>query len=132
LLEAGEEVSLGTHPEAANLIDAMRKDELEGDLGKAGVETLSIILYKGPITKAGIEYIRGVNSQFTVRHLLVRGLIEKVENKVDARSFLYQPTIKLLSHLGLPNVTNLPDYSAIKDKLTEIENANIPTDNNFA
>lgn len=123
LIEAGEEVSLGTHPDASTIIETMRKDELEGDLGKAGLETLSVILYKGPITKSGIEYVRGVNSQFTIRHLLVRGLIEKVDNPNDSRSFLYQPTIKLLSYLGLSNVSMLPEYETIKSKLNEIENA---------
>jgi segregation and condensation protein B len=132
LIETGEEVSLGTHPDASALIEGMRKEELEGDLGKAGLETLSIVLYKGPITKAGIEYIRGVNSQFTVRHLLVRGLIERVDNPKDARSFLYQPTIKLLSHLGLATVSNLPDFEAIKNKLAEIENATKPTEDQLS
>jgi segregation and condensation protein B len=74
------------------------------DLGKAGLETLSIILYQGPISRAEIDYIRGVNSNFILRNLLIRGLIERVENPHDQRSFLYKPTLELISYLGLSKI----------------------------
>jgi segregation and condensation protein B len=80
LVQLEDEVTLGTSKEASELIESLTKEELTKDLGKAGLETLSIILYQGPISRAEIDYIRGVNSQFILRNLLIRGLIERVDN----------------------------------------------------
>lgn len=61
LVEKDGEVLLGTHPEAATLIERLTKEELSRDRGKAALETLTIVLYKGPVARAEIDYIRGVN-----------------------------------------------------------------------
>mgnify|MGYP002363064523 FL=1 len=108
------EVTLGTSPEHSEMIKALTKDELMRDLGKAGLETLSIILYQGPVSRAEIDYIRGVNSQFILRNLLIRGLIERRDNPKDQRSYLYAPTIELISHLGVTRIEDLPDYEAVR------------------
>ncbi len=71
LVRTDDEVMLGTAKEISLLIEQLTKEELTRDLGKAGLETLSIILYQGPISRADIDYIRGVNSQFIVRNLLI-------------------------------------------------------------
>src|SRR3989344_7743194 len=78
LLEKDGAVMLGTHPAAAELIERLAKEELNKDLGKASLETLTIVLYKNPITRAEIDYLRGVNSTFILRHLEIRGLVEKL------------------------------------------------------
>jgi segregation and condensation protein B len=114
----GEEVRLVTAPEYSELIAKIQKDTLERDLGKAGLETLAIIAYKGPITRTDIDYIRGVNSSFTLRTLLVRGLIQKVPHTKEQRSFLYLPTNELLSFLGVETITELPHFEKY---LKEIE-----------
>ncbi len=114
LIEWEDEMSLGTSKDVSGLIEALTKEELAKDLGKAGLETLSIILYQGPISRAEIDYIRGVNSQFILRNLLVRGLVEKIDNPKDQRSYLYKPTLELLSHLGLSQITDLPDYESVR------------------
>jgi segregation and condensation protein B len=121
-------VELRTNSEASALIEAMRKDELTRELGKAGLEALSIIMYNGPVTRADVEYIRGVNSTAILRNLLIRGLIEKVPNPKDQRSFLYKPTIDLLSQVGVTRAEELPDYESIRAELdafdaTEAEEA---------
>jgi chromosome segregation and condensation protein ScpB len=74
---------LGTVPEASELIEKIIKDELTRELGKSSLETLTIILYKSPIAKPEIDYIRGVNSNYILRNLLVRGLVEKISNPKD-------------------------------------------------
>ena len=88
------------------------------DLGKAGLETLSIILYRGPATRRDIDYIRGVNSQFILRNLLIRGLVEKIQNPDDQRTFFYKPTFQLLSYLGIGKLEDLPEYLTMKNDLT--------------
>lgn len=110
LIQNGEEVTLGTAPEASSLIESITKEELSKDLSKSALETLAIVLYKGPITRSEIDYIRGVNSTFILRNLLIRGLVEKVDNPNDQRSFLYKPTFQLLEYMGVPDVKDLPDY----------------------
>ncbi|MEI6304875.1 MAG: SMC-Scp complex subunit ScpB [Candidatus Taylorbacteria bacterium] len=117
LVRTADEIMLGTSKELSSLIEKLTKDELNRDLGKAGLETLSIILYQGPITRAEIDYIRGVNSQFVVRNLLVRGLIERVDNPKDARSFLYKTTLDLLSLLGVSKIEDLPEYANIRAEI---------------
>lgn len=118
LSETTSEVQMVTAPELDELIEAVRKDEMRRDIGKAGAETLAIILYKAPITRAEIDRIRGVNSSFILRNLLVRGLIER---EAEKNSGLFSPTTLLLSHLGITNRTELPNYPAILDALEVFE-----------
>jgi len=114
LIQNDNEVSLVTSKENAGLIEQITKEELNKDLGKAGLETLSIILYEGPISRSEIDYIRGVNSQFILRALLIRGLVERIESQEHARVFLYKPTLELMSHLGISKIGELPDYEKIR------------------
>jgi segregation and condensation protein B len=107
---------LGTSPKSAFLIEELIKAELDRDLGKAGLETLSIVLYKGPISRPDIDYIRGVNSSFILRNLLIRGLIERV---AKGKRFLYRPTFELLSYLGITDVAELPEYGDVVAQMKE-------------
>ena len=88
--DAGGEITLGTTPELSGLIQDLQKEELNKDLSKASLETLSIILYKNGATRAEIDYIRGVNSSFTLRALSVRGLVEKTTDLKDNQTISLQ------------------------------------------
>jgi len=112
-----DEVTLGSHSEMSGLIEKMVKEELVRDLGKAGLETLTIILYKGPVKRSEIDYIRGVNSQFILRNLLIRGLVERVTDPKDERSYLYKPTFDLLSHLGISKIEDLPEFDTLRKQI---------------
>jgi len=115
-----DEVMLGTAPQMSAIMETLTKEELVKDLGKAGLETISIILYKGPISRAEIDYIRGVQSNFILRNLLVRGLIEKVVKPNDQRSFMYKPSFELLSYLGLSKIEDAPEYEKVKNEFEKI------------
>ena len=119
LVTDGETVSLGTHPELSGLIEEMQKEELSRELGKAGLETLSIVLYKNPISRREIDYIRGVNSSFILRNLLIRGLIERTEGVAGERSYTYKPTLELMRYLGLTRTEDLPKYEESQAKMVE-------------
>lgn len=108
---------LVTAPEASELIESIRKSELKNDIGKAGAETLAIILYRGPISRTEIDRIRGVHSAFIVRNLLIRGLIERRNHPSDTRSFTYAATPALLNHLGVSKKEDLPDFETIMNTL---------------
>ncbi len=117
LVQTEDAIMLGTAREFSSLIEQLTKEELNRDLGKAGLETLSIVLYQGPISRADIDYIRGVNSQFILRNLLIRGLVERIDNPQDARSFLYQTTLQLLSHLGISKREDLPEFTKVREDI---------------
>ena len=117
LVEHNGEVSLVTAPEFSPLIEKIIKEERERDLGRAGIETLSIIAYKGPITKKEIEYIRGVNSQYALRNLLLRGLIDRRSMKDDERVVVYSVTSDTVRYLGLGSIDELPEYNEIHKQL---------------
>lgn len=113
LQENGNELALGTTPEMSKLFEDLQKEELNRDLSKASLETLSIVLYKNGVSRAEIDYIRGVNSSFTLRALSVRGLVEKTLDNKDNRRYIYKPSFELLSFMGIKNVEELPDFAEV-------------------
>lgn len=118
LVSDEETVNFGTHPEHSELIERLQKEEFSRELGRAGLETLAIITYRGPISRREIDQIRGVNSGFILRALLIRGLIERAESASGERSFTYKPTLKLLEYLGVTSREELPEF---KDAFKKIE-----------
>jgi segregation and condensation protein B len=113
LVETADTAELRTSAEASELVKALRAGELARDLGKAGLETLAIVLYKNGSTRSEIDWVRGVNSSATVRTLLLRGLIEKIEDPTDRRRAKYRPTTEALAHLGLKSASELPRYEEL-------------------
>jgi segregation and condensation protein B len=110
-------VLMTTSDDVSDIIEELEKEEYEKDLSKAALETLTIILYRGPIRRSMIDLIRGVNSQFTLRNLLIRGLIEKIPDPKDERTFLYKPTIDLLRFMNLGENKDLQEYKEINDRI---------------
>jgi segregation and condensation protein B len=125
LVETDTEIGLMTAPELAPLIETVRKEELRGDIGKAGIETLAIVLYREPVTRAEIDRIRGVNSSFSLRALLMRGLIERKQGSGGAHVFYATPA--LLAHLGVAHKHDLPNFPTIMTALEQFEAAPEPT-----
>jgi segregation and condensation protein B len=121
LIATAQDVVLAVSPEAAPMVAAAFERELGKEIGDAGLEVLSIVLYRGPSTRAEIDYIRGVNTSWTVRTLAARGLLERAPNPKDGREYLYQPTVELLAHLGVRTAQELPDYAKISSELAAFE-----------
>ncbi len=118
IVETETEIQLVTCVEMAPVIEAMRKNELKADIGKAGAETLAIILYRAPISRSEIDRVRGVNSSFILRNLLIRGLVERVQDKTNGGS-KFTVTPALLAHLGVSHKHELPDFARISDVLEQ-------------
>jgi len=123
LVDDGKVVELRIAPSAAELVERVRKEEYAREVGKAGQEVLAAVIYRGPLTRSEIDFIRGVNSSQTLRTLAMRGLVRKIQNPKDSRSFLYESTTELLSTLGVSRAADLPDYTDVRDKLTKLEEA---------
>ena len=125
LIRADESVTLGTHPDASVILEKIYKEELSKGLSKASIETLSCVMYGDEMTRGKIDYIRGVNSGFILRSLLVRGLVERKPYPKDRKSFMYIPTVALLASLGVSTIKDLPEYERIH---AEIEKASFGSD----
>ncbi len=117
LLEASGLWQLSTNPKNSTEVKEFLNTELREKLTDATVETLAIIAYRQPISRSEIEAIRGVNCQYSVRHLLIRGLIEKVSNPNDSRQNLYQTTLEFLQHMGISSIKELPDFESLVEKI---------------
>lgn len=121
-----EKIQLATKPQFAKLIENFVKDEFTEDLTQASLEVLSIIAYLGPVSRAQIDYRRGVNSSFTVRNLMLRGLIERFSDPDRPSSFLYKPTFEFFRHLGVKGKEELPDFEKFRESLAISESAESP------
>lgn len=121
------QVMLGTAPEMSRFFEDLRREELQKDLSKAALETLSIILYRDGVTRGEINFIRGVNSAFILRMLEIRGLVEKTTHKSDARMYVYRPSLELLGFMGVSNAAELPRFEEVRETL---ENKLLGQENN--
>ena len=124
----GADILLVTKPEYAEVVQKIAKDEIHGELTRPALEALTILAYRGPLTRPELEQIRGVHSSMIIRNLLLRGLVEEKE---DTR--LGQPTYTVTSdyvrHLGLKSLEELPRYEELRghsnvvDVLKDLEEA---------
>ena len=118
LVSTEDEVTLAVASKYDGLIEDIRKDELRRDIGKAGAETLAIVLYRSPVTRAEIDRVRGVNSSYILRALETRGLVERRQGK---RQGEYVPTTELMRHLGIAEKTEMPEYANVMNALEAFE-----------
>lgn len=125
VIENGRKVEMVSHPENSDLAQKFLKEELSGDLTPAGLETLTIITYRAPITKIELEQIRGVNCSLILRNLMIKGLIE--EEKDEKRmAIYYRPSLDFIRYLGINKVEELPNFEALhsNENLLKLLNQN--------
>jgi segregation and condensation protein B len=117
LVSDREKIQLATKPEFNSILESFMKEEISEDLTPASLEALSIIAYLGPISRARLEYLRGVNSIVILRSLMIRGLVERFPDPEHPASFLYRGTFDLMKHLGIKEKEGLPDYEKFQELL---------------
>jgi segregation and condensation protein B len=107
----GGRYQLTTAPEHAEDIEKFLGIEATSRLSRASIETMAIIAYRQPITRPGIEAIRGVSSDGVIRSLLSKGLIQEVGRaEGPGRPILFSTTSDFLQHFGLNSLEQLPPY----------------------
>ncbi len=126
LLKDGDKVSLVSSKDVSKLVEDFAKEEFAGELTRAALETMTVIAYKGPLKRSEIDYVRGVNSSFILRNLLMRGLVERVRDPKDSRAYLYRASSDFLKFLGLNSISELPEYGQMAQKLEEFIKENGP------
>lgn len=116
----GEQIQLVTKPDFHKLGEKIIKEEIKENLTPAALEALSIVAYNGPMARSMVDYLRGVNSSYVLRNLLVRGLIERYPDPERPYVFLYNISFDFLKHLGLGKQEDLPEYLKYKEVLKNI------------
>ena len=119
LVENDEYIEIRLEKEIFDMFTEKEREELKKDLTKSALETLSIIIYKNGATRSEIDYIRGVNSTFILRSLMIRGLVEKRTAEEDSRKVIYYPSIDLLSYIGISDAKGMDNWQEINDILLE-------------
>lgn len=118
----GNNLKLTTKKEHKEYYEKLVEVENDSMLSQAALETLAIIAYNSPITRVGIDEIRGINSSHMVRKLLLRNLIKDMgRSDAPGRPILYGITNEFLDYFGLASIDELP-------KLDEIEVDDSETD----
>lgn len=112
IINHSDRIQMVTTQESSVIVEKFLKEELTGEMTRPQLETLTIIAYRGPITKIELEQIRGVNCSLILRNLMIRGLVEAYLDK-KLMTTVYQITPDFLRFLGLTSVQELPDYEKL-------------------
>lgn len=117
IVRIDDEVRMASSAETSDVVEALVKDETAGELTRPQLETLTVIAYRGPVSKAELEQIRGVNCTMIIRNLMMRGLVDE---KMEGGLAQYVASMEFMRFLGISSVAELPDYEALKrDKRIE-------------
>ncbi len=119
LIDHNGEWQMITAPELGGYIEKLVKSELREEITPASLEVLAVIAYHGGANRAVIESIRGVNSSYALRNLMLRGLIEKETN--DKHLTSYRVTLATLRKLGLEKMEDLPKFREFQQELERVE-----------
>ena len=130
----GNKFKLTTKLEHKEYYKKLIKNEENSILSQSALETLAIIAYNGPITRVAIDEIRGVNSSYVVRKLLLKGLIEETgKSDTAGRPRLYNITSRFLDYFGLGTTDELPKLDTEKinnDEETDLFNSRYKEEKN--
>ena len=112
LRELGGGWRFWTRDNCGQVVERFVLDGQHGRLSQAGLETLAVVAYRQPVTRARISAIRGVNVDGVVRTLVTRGLIEETGHDHETGAHLYRTTTYFLERLGLKSLDELPPIAA--------------------
>jgi len=116
-----EEVAGGfrmvTRPDYSHWVSKLKESDQQETLSQAAMETLAIVAYRQPITRAEIEDVRGVQSNYILRSLIEKGLV-RVTGKSDelGRPLLYGTSRKFLEVFGLDSLDGLPNIEELNEE----------------
>ena len=112
IIKDGSKYQMVSAPANAKAVQEFIKDETTGELSRPSLEALTIIAYRGPVSKIDLDRIRGVNCALILRNLLIRGLIDGRFDKKKNETY-YTSTFDFLRFLGLNDIKDLPDYTRL-------------------
>lgn len=123
LRETAEGWRLYTRPENAAAVEAFVLDGAQTKLSRAAMETLAVVAYRQPVTRAQVAGVRGVNVDGVMRTLTLRGLIAEVDPDEASGAHRYVTTELFLELLGIDSLERLPDLAPLLPEVDAIEDA---------
>lgn len=112
IIKNNDEYQMVSQPKNRELAEKFMKAEVLGELTKPQLETLTVISYCGPLTKAELEQIRGVQCSIILRNLMMRGLVRESQGRLDILP-TYEVTTDFIKYLGINKLEELPDYQEL-------------------
>jgi segregation and condensation protein B len=123
IIEIENSLQMCSNPEYFECIKRVTQIKKQAGLSSAALETLSIIAYNQPVTKGTIEFIRGVDSTYSVTRLLERGFIDELGRaETPGRPILYGTTTEFLRCFGIKSLEELPPLPEKQNPISENEN----------
>jgi segregation and condensation protein B len=114
-----------TREDCAPLVERFVSDGQEVRLTQAALETLAVVAYRQPVSRARVSAVRGVNCDGVMRTLVLRGLTEEAGTDSETGAILYRTTGYFLERLGLASLEDLPDLAPfLPEDIEDIDNEN--------
>jgi segregation and condensation protein B len=114
-----------TREDCAQLVERFISDGQEVRLTQAALETLAVVAYRQPVSRARVSAVRGVNCDGVMRTLVLRGLTEEAGTDSETGAILYRTTGYFLERLGLAGLDDLPDLAPfLPENIEDIEDEN--------
>jgi segregation and condensation protein B len=111
-----------TRSDCAPLVERFIRDGQEVRLTQAALETLAVVAYRQPVSRARVSAVRGVNCDGVMRTLVLRGLVEESGSDSETGAILYRTTGYFLERMGLTSLADLPDLAPfLPDDFADIE-----------
>lgn len=128
IIEIDGEYQMSTVPDSSKMVRDFLKDEMTGELTRPALETLTIVAYRGPVSKPELEQIRGINCSLILRNLMIKGLVEAKTSDAGG-DVLYNITVDFMRYLGIAKINELPDYEKLSKSeiLEKILNLSVET-----
>ncbi len=115
-----------TREEHAEVVERFVLEGQQARLTQAALETLSVVAYKQPVSRARVSAIRGVNVDGVMRTLLSRGLVEEAGIDAHSNATLYRTTSYFLERIGITSLTELPELAPLMPDLDDLDDLDQP------
>jgi segregation and condensation protein B len=115
-----------TRDEYAPVVERYVRDGQQARLTQAALETLAVVAYRQPVSRARVSAIRGVNVDGVMRTLVSRGLVEEAGQEAESTAVLYRTTAYFLERLGITDLAELPDLAPFLPDLEDMDEIDGP------
>ena len=115
-----------TREEFATVVEKFVLEGQQARLTQAALETLAVVAYKQPVSRARVSAVRGVNVDGVMRTLLSRGLVEEAGHDQDTNAVLYRTTGYFLERIGVSSLADLPDLAPFLPEMDDLDDLDHP------
>ncbi|MGH3472126.1 MAG: SMC-Scp complex subunit ScpB [Nocardioidaceae bacterium] len=121
LREVGGGWRFYTRDDYASIVEKFVVDGQQARLTQAALETLAVVAYRQPVSRARVSAIRGVNVDGVIRTLVTRGLVEESGSDAETGAYLYRTTSYFLERMGLRSLDDLPEIAPFLPEMADVE-----------